>query len=547
MGKRILAFLAALFCGIICCIQVEAKNQVSSIDIDVELRQDGSAVVTQIWTTDTDEGTEFYLTCKDSGYLSITDFSVSDEKESFTFLENWDVDASLEDKAHKYGIHEINDGVELCWGIGKYGSGRYTIKYILHDLVCAYSDADGFNFRFVDKMNTFPTDVSLTIRRENGGKLSDEICDIWAFGYDGDIWFDNGGICARSTTALEDGQHMTVMVSVEKGILLPLRQIDDSFETVKESAFKGSNYEDEAEGGFAEFAMGAAVLILIGGLIVLWVKAVEKVRKIKMNRRARQVEYFREAPNGNNLNVTYQLGTACELCKENSLLGVYLLRLINDGSLEPDDTSVSSQVDLRLVCPPRGGNPYDDAFYTILEAAAGADGILQAKELEKFCNQNAKPLADFVDSCKREADQTLIRAGCYRGAVCKGVKSLTQQGNKQLDEILGFKRFLLDFSLIHERGVKETAIWQDYLIYAYLLGIADQVMIQIRRLYPETLPQVEHFNRCIGYVGYYNSFMYRAYSKEQQRQAAARSAGSEGRASFGGGGGFSGGGGGGTR
>ena len=118
---------------------------------------------------------------------------------------------------------------------------------------------------------------------------------------------------------------------------------------------------------------------------------------------------------------------------------------------------------------------------------------------------------------------------------------------RQLDEILGLKRFLLDFSLIHERGVKETVIWQDYLIYAHLLGIADQVAPQIRKLYPEALPQVEHFERCIGYAGYYNGFLYSACARERQRQEAARSAGSGGSASFGGGGGFSGGGSGGTR
>lgn len=42
--------------------------------------------------------------------------------------------------------------------------------------------------------------------------------------------------------------------------------------------------------------------------------------------------------------------------------------------------------------------------------------------------------------------------------------ALAAQGKKQLDEILGLKRFLLDFSLIHERGVQEMVIWQDYLI-----------------------------------------------------------------------------------
>lgn len=546
MRKKLTAVFLACFCALLCTPAALASNRVPEMEITVALRSDGSAAVTQVWTAETDEGTEFYLACKDSGYLTITDFSVSDPDGAYAFVEDWDVNASFEEKARKCGMVETGDGVELCWGIGTYGPRRYTISYVLHGLAGAYSDADGFNHRFVDEMTTFPTTVSLTVSSEDGTPLTEANCGIWAFGYDGSIWFENGVIRAKSDSPLESGQHMTVMVSLDKGILAPLRQADGSFEAVKERAFEDSDYE--ADAGPAEILIVVGILAAIAGAIALGATAAARMRKAKLNRRTNQVDYFRGAPNNGNLNVTHRLGTACELCREDSLLGAYLLRLIGDGALEPEETGADSpQVDLRLIRPPRNDNAYDDAFYTILEAAAGADGVLQAKELEQLSDRNAKPLAGFVDSCRKDADRTMIRAGCYRGAVCEGVKSLTEQGQRQLDEILGLKRFLLDFSLIHERGVQETVIWQDYLIYAHLLGIADQVAPQIRKFYPEALPQVERFERCIGYAGYYNGYLYSACAREQQRQQAARSAGSGGSASFGGGGGFSGGGSGGTR
>lgn len=548
MKKKLIAFLMAALCAALCCLPAAADNRVPEMEIDVALNRDGSADITQVWTADTDEGTEFYLACRDSGYLTITDFSVSDESGTYTLLEDWDVDASFEEKAGKCGIAETAEGVELCWGIGEYGPRQYTVTYVLHGLAGAYDDADGFNHRFVDEMGTFPTDVSLTVRLKDGAPLTDEDCDIWAFGYDGAVRFEDGVIRARSASALDSGQHMTLMVRLEKGILAPARSVDGSFEDVKERAFQDSDYENEEEGGFLDLLLGLAVFLVIGVFIAAGAMIAARRRKAKLNKRTKQIEYFRDAPNNGNLNVTHRLGAACELCREDALMGAYLLRLISNGALEPEETaSRSPQVDLRLVRPPRSGNPYDDAFYTILEAAAGPDGILQAKELERFCDQNAKPLAGFADSCRKDADRVLIRSGCYRGAVCQGVKSLTDQGQRQLDEILGLKRFLLDFSLIHERGVKETVIWQDYLIYAHLLGIADKVAPQIRKLYPDALPQVERFERCIGYTGYYTGYLYGACAREQQRQQAARSAGSGGMASFGGGGGFSGGGGGGTR
>lgn len=529
----------------VCFLQAEAANHVPKMDIHVALRRDGSAAITQIWTADTDEGTEFYLACKDNGYLYITDFSVSDELGTYMLQNHWDPDSSFEEKTGKCGIRKTEDGVELCWGISQYGTHQYTISYILHDLTSSYSDVDGFNHRFVDEMNLFPTDVVLNIRSESGIPLTNENCDIWAFGYDGQIQFEDGMIRAWSENSLEGSEHMTILLSLEKGLLSPLRSVDGSFEDVKEQAFEGSSYEKG--GTFSDLLFGITLIFLIVIFIVLAAVFTAKLRKAKLDKRMKQVNYFRDAPNNGNINVTHRLSTACELCKEDSLLGAYLLRLINDGALKPEETiATSSQVDLRLVRPPVSDNLYDDAFYTILEAAAGADRVLQAKELENFCRQNSKSLAGFIDSCRQDADRTLFRGGCCRSSDCQGMKNLSEKGLTQLDEILGLKRFLLDFSLIHERSVKETVIWQDYLIYAYLLGIAAQVVPQIRKLYPEALPQVEHFERCIGYAGYYNGFMYNACTLDRQRQAT-RSAGSGGMASFGGGGGFSGGGGGGTR
>ena len=156
MKKKLTALLAAVFFILLLTSAASAANRVPEIEIDVALRPDGSASVTQTWITDTNEGTEFYLARDDSGYLSITEFSVSDQNGPYTFIEDWDVGASFEAKAGKCGILETADGVELCWGISEYGENRYAIEYIVHGLVGAYTDTDGFNHRFVDEMSFFP-------------------------------------------------------------------------------------------------------------------------------------------------------------------------------------------------------------------------------------------------------------------------------------------------------------------------------------------------------------------------------------------------------
>ena len=557
MKKRITVLLTALFCIVLLTPAAFAANRVPEMEIEVALRQDGSAYVTQIWTTNTDDGTEFYLAQNDSGYLSITDFSVSDENGPYTFVEDWDVNASFEEKANKCGIVETDDGVELCWGISEYGENRYAIEYVLHGLVGAYSNADGFNHRFVDEMSFFPTDVVLTICNQDGIPLTDETCDIWGFGFDGQIQFEDGVIRAWSEAPLESGQHMTVMVSLEKGILSPLRTVDDSFEAVKDRAFEGSDYGDDAAEEyvddepltFGDILLFLAILLVPVLLIVLLIVVIVKGSKAKKKKRMEQAGYFRDAPNNGNLNVTYKLGVASSLCEEDALLGAYLMRLISQGCLESiDDFLDAKEVRLRLCHAPQSGNEYEDVLYTILEAAAGTDGVLDPNELERYCGQNYVPVSRFMDSCERNGMQTLIKGGCLKGAVLDNDKDLTKKGQQELDEIFGLKHFLLDFSLIQERGVKETVIWQDYMVYALMLGIADKLEPQIRELYPDQVPQLEQYRRYVHYTGYYNGLMYSAYSREKLRRTPShRSGGGGGRVSFGGGGGFSGGGGGGIR
>ena len=225
-----------------------------------------------------------------------------------------------------------------------------------------------------------------------------------------------------------------------------------------------------------------------------------------------------------------------------------LLRLVTLGSLEPE-TDGQDRISLRLLREPHGGDAYDEAFYTFLESAAGGDSVLQERELERFCedSRRGKALDELLTSCEREGRLTLFRGGGLRSKRCKKAKDLTAEGQRQWRELLGLKRYLLDFSLLAERTVSETVLWQEYMVYAVLLGIAEQVLEQVRTLYPRQLSQVERYQRCLRGTNRYNHYLYAAVARQRQAAQAARSGGSGGFASLGGGGGFSGGGSVGTR
>lgn len=120
----------------------------------------------------------------------------------------------------KCGINKTDDGVELCFGITDYGEKKYAIEYVVTDFIKSYSDYDGTNFMFINpQMSTFPTDGKVSIRLENGTALDENNAGIWAFGYEGEVQFQQGSIVAYTTSALEDDNDMIVMFRLDKGIL----------------------------------------------------------------------------------------------------------------------------------------------------------------------------------------------------------------------------------------------------------------------------------------------------------------------------------------
>src|SRR5699024_12061930 len=68
---------------------------------------------------------------------------------------------------------------------------------------------------------------------------------IWAFGFSGNIDFDDGKIIANSNQALDDKDYVTVLVKLEDNLFQTKDNINKSYEEVKKKDLKGSDYGKE--------------------------------------------------------------------------------------------------------------------------------------------------------------------------------------------------------------------------------------------------------------------------------------------------------------
>lgn len=547
MKAKILTFILLCTALFLLLAQGAAANNVSQIDIDVQLFSDGSARIFQSWTGSFYEGTENYLPINTKD-ISIRDFTVKDEDTAYTFTDFWDVDASFEEKAQKCGILKTKDGVELCFGISEYGEKVYTFSYTVDGFIKAYEDFDGTNFMLINpEMSIFPSDAAVSVFLEDGAALTEENCAVWGFGFDGFTGFSGGRVYAQSASSLSGKEKMILLLRLDKGILSPAISKDVPFSELEKQAFRGSDYDYGT--GFEDI-IGIIICILVFGAFIFLI-AFELVRRAQLKKFFKNAPYERDIPNGKNTDISDYLCKKFGLAKEKSnIIGALLLSMINKGDIEVQTQKdvgafgkIKEKTELVPVRSPE--EPYEKRLYELIICAQGADGVLQERELEAYFTKHPEKIERFINDVYNSGEKAFIRGGGFAGLPGNRLKSLSKLGKEELSSLAGFKKYLEDFSLISEKSVFEGALWEEYMVYAVLFGIADKVREQLAKVYPDEIPKIDAY---MGNVIIANSYCRTMYMSSYRALQQQRSSGAGGRTSFGGGGGFSGGGvGGGSR
>ncbi|MDO5096372.1 MAG: DUF2207 domain-containing protein [Peptostreptococcaceae bacterium] len=561
-------------------ITAYGAEEIRSIDIDVLLNDDGSADITQTWDISTGKGTEFYIVMSNMGDMEIENFKVKDETgREFTYVDYWDVNGSIEDKAYKNGINYTGSGMELCWGKGSYGNHVYTISYRMTNLVKSYPDNDGFLTRFVnDSMSPEVERAKVRIRRADANPNESFVATetgVFAYGFKGYINVIDGEIIAESDEAISGKRHMTILVRLPKGLLHPVSSGYGTFAELEERANEGSDYTSDNDYDSEGDSFGEGMAVNISGIIVflMFVFGVkgskslgkEKAKLLSQYRKLKKemptLEYYRQLPMNGSLSQTkYALINGGETVKPESIMSAYMLRLIRQKALivqkHVDTYKEREEMSFVLNTNVSLSGEIEQKLFELISKAAGKDLILQEKEMKRWAKNNYKKIDDWLKSVSVTGEAGFREKNGFVVEKNRGIKSiLTQEGFRMITEALGFKKYLDDFTLIAEREVKEVELWDDYLVYAALFGIADKVAKEMKRINPDFVQQSEFYNgdadawTTIYMANSINRAMSSGYSSGRyESMGGSRSSGGGGFSSMGGGGGFSGGGsGGGSR
>ena len=528
-------------------LPLNARPYLYDLNIQVVLSPNGDARITETRQMSIDaEGTECFIGLGNMGGSQIRDLTVSDETGlQFENVGEWDVDRSRGWKEGKCGIVYKPGGYELCWGLGESGERTYVTSYTITSLVHAYPDADAIRHVFLDEgVTPKPEHALLSIVAEDDSThLTAENCGIWGFRFQGTIDFVGDSIVAETTEPMESRSGMYIMVRFDKGMFEPTIEEDVTFEQKKGEAFEGSDYaEDFANSTDLSFG---EILYLIGFLLIaVFIPIGAFIYKVYTTWRFRRnvnkdLLWYRDIPlNGNLpeankiLNASRSVGS-----DNNNLLSAVLLKLVDMGAItiEPRPNKKGKTVQSFVI---HDLNQQEKQpvlvrkMHNIFKMAAGDDTVLEPWELKSF----------MKSSSNRSITDSFITT--------LHVKSDASKYANKIDEarkVFGLKKFLQEFTLLDERHVSEVGLWKDYMIYATLFGIADQVIRDMKKINPEyfNMDQVAQQMADDMTIPMIYSTMHSSTARAVATKAAreARASGGGGRVSWGGGGGgFSGGG-----
>lgn len=537
-------------------------DSIESIDVHAKILDDGSINVTQTWHATPTQGTEFYIPMQHLNHMELTNFTVSDENGPYTLVEPWNVDASFEEKSNKYGINKTDDGIELCFGKSELKAKTYTLNYTFKNAVIGYIDADAFNIRFInDQMDPSPENVSVTIEKE-GLPLSQDNAKIWAFGYLGDINFEDGNVVAKNNESFNSSNHVTIMLALNKGLINPSYTLNESFDNLKSTAFEGSDYENsyndldgtpssaiERENNFPfGYILGfiAFIFFLIFGIAI---NANDPIANNIDNVDRKNPKYYRDIPFNGYLPAIYYIRQN-QSDNLDGIISSQLLKWIGEGciAIETHDNEgmikkffKPKETTLRILGTPKLDNKFEKTLFEYIINAKGDDDILTDKEFKRYLSNETDFPEEFSDTIIKIGRKFLIDNGYLANDEKKKERyMLTQLGLDETSNMYAFGRFLDDFTLISEREPIEVALWDNILIMATMLNKGEEVIKSFEKFYPNY-----RFGNDSNPVNmYYNYYYMRSFSNHSYNSViqSAASSGLGGSSSFGGGGGFSGGG-----
>ena len=505
--KKLYMFLIMLFVPFI----VNA-DRIYNVDMYVNIDKEGTAHIEEVWDVKASDGSEWYKSYGNMENIELSNFKVSMDGKLLQEKSNWNVNDTLENKAGYYGVNNKFNGFELCFGKSDFKGHKFTLDYSLSNMVFNTEDSQALYFTFIPKATIDKYNIVVDSYYEFPNTL-----DVWGYGAKGRAYVKNGQIRMSNIGKVKDN-YVTLLVKFPKDTFDTVNHyskfstFDQVLNKAKEGTFK-YDYNDKKKINFSGILKILLFILMAGvffGILCLPILIINKIYKNKheigfVNNKKinkKNTPLFRDIPCNKDIyyaDALIRLDGYCNYSNTN-IFGAILLKWIKEDkiSLVSKNKKFSKstvKIDMtKKFVPDKNSHPSEEELYQMMYDSS-KDGFLEPKEFEewalKHSNKFFKVFHSFADN---EIDKLKEQGHIYKRtskSECSKVNVMDDKLYKDSQELYGLKLFLKEFTEIDKKEAIEVKLWDEYLMFAYLFGIAKKVLKQFKNLYPEIVRDME--------------------------------------------------------
>jgi uncharacterized membrane protein YgcG len=539
-------------------ISYAKANSISKISMDIYLDNNGNASITEVWQAHLTSGTEGYHPYYNLGNSTISNYSVKDDTgTTYTLNSNWNITASFDTKKNTYGIYKTGDETDLCWGISKYGTRKYTLTYTINNFI--YNTTDGYQILYwqliPSGLSAAPDDSYIKVYATNPFSSS---LDVWGYGnYGGTAYVYDGYIEMESNGSLSTSEYMTMLVKFPANTFNTTNKIDKSFSEVLEMAEAGSTkYTKPVEDPWW-VKVGSLLISFLPFIVIVLIIIFGKrsgSKKIANKVIPKDPLPFRDLPCKDDIEKAFLIAMEYNLVKEQTdFFGAMLLKWIKDDNVTvtTEEVGIFKTKTTKIIMQNKPTNEEEAKMYDMMQIAS-KDGILESNEFKNYCQEHYTKVLAWFDEVEDTEITNLKVDNLILETQRKDIFGTTNvcTATPALDELAlhmaGLKAFFKEFSSMEDKRAIEVKMWREYLIYAQIMGVAKEVAKEFNKLYPDVITE-DYYDNIILIHDFSYSGMHAATVARSIAESRANdySGGGGGFSSGGGGGGSFGGGGGG--
>lgn len=522
-------------------------QRLNSLDYQVQLNMDGSMDVVETWDIYVSETNTLFKDFKLDEKCNYVYSAQVKDLDTGLDLTNINQEMYHVTTGCYYALPVEMDKFEIAWGVGLDDSSankRYQISYTINDAVKSYQDCSEFYWQFIGTDNGVPADrVTGTI------KLPSPVADleklrVWAHGpLNGEIYKTANDTVSFYVDNLASGKMLEARVVVEEPIFLCREWPENKLQSILQEEAKWADKANQQRKRGQMLIVAGIVLQFV--LVVLLITRIVKYKRILREIKEAYGEidigkYFREIPREDATpaeaaflyyfkNNIYNADLHFSNIFSGTLLQLCLKKYI---SLEKE-----GKKDIKINLLETNGEKLKPTEKTILELLvniAGTKQSLTMEEIKKFVKKHYKEFGEVMTKIEKETKQAnvdleyfdeeknkeyqkyatweivyvmatifafilmipfgilllILALECLvisilLNKIIKKIKVLTEKGQTEKQQWKGLAKYMEDFSMLNERDIPDLILWEKYLVYATVFGIADKVVKQLKLKYPE--------------------------------------------------------------